>query len=55
MRWIAVLAAALGASALLLLLVLPPASDLPASGVRASPDKADFRDDGIQLAKQQRP
>jgi hypothetical protein len=59
MRWIALLAAALVASAIPLLHVLPPAADPPASGLRASldkvdfrdHDKVDFRDDGIQLAR----
>jgi hypothetical protein len=51
MRWIALLAAALVASALPLLLVLPPASDPPAPGVRASLDRTDVGDDGIQLAR----
>ena len=51
MRWIALLAAALVASALPLLLVLPPASDPPASGVHASLNEVDFADDGIELAR----
>jgi hypothetical protein len=52
MRWIALLALALTVSAaLLILLVVPPTSALPASAMHAGLDEGCLRSDGVQPAR----